>query len=403
MDLKDKKLVYVGTFLDNGGYAYMNREYVKGLLNRNWNVRIEAIQGPIEIDKDELDFFNKLRLYDENKKPIPILEPDVVKIVAHLPLINIPQFKKNIIYTMMESQKVNSTFIHNCNKFYDVCWTPTKYNADVFKEAGMDLPIRVLPIGIDDMFCQKNVLDDFCLNFKVFGPNNPPDQPRGYKFLSVFRWSFRKGFDALFKSFLREFKAKDDVSLVIMSRHAAMSHQPEFNEAVERDIQALIGEHAGPDSPPIYWCNDIIPTDLMPSMYNIGDCFITCSRGEGLGIPLLEASKVGLPLISPNHTGMTDYLTDENSFNFDVDEWVVCNEEPGWSGWVTRDFWGQKFPKFGDEKISQIQAIMRWVKDHPEIAAKKNKNMRKTIDGKYNWGKCVDTVERYLNTIFEEQ
>ena len=257
--------------------------------------RISAVGNTISPEKIEQIrtsvYADKNAWFDENineikYKRVPRMTPPpskALKVVCWLPLTNTPRPPggKRVIYTMMETQKVNATFINRCNSFYEECWTPTKYNAEGFKEMGMTIPIKQLPVGIDPIFNKINAIDNLHLNYDVFGAPDAPEMPEGFKFLSVFRWSFGKGFDALIKSYLKEFKKSDNTSLIIVSRHAAMNHDPAFKEAIKNDIRELVDKYGDGQSPPIYLCGDIIPMDLMPSMYNIGDAFITCSRGEG--------------------------------------------------------------------------------------------------------------------------
>jgi len=281
------QLVWTSTIFDYGGYALMSRNYIRGLTNRGYRVGVEAIRGTTEISQEEKEYFNsKRKLVKDNKgieKGIPYLNPNQINVVAHLPLWNVPKFKQNIIYSMMESKDTNRPFIERCNHYYDRCWTPTEYNKNDFKKNGMTIPITVMPIGVDDIYFNKNyIIKNMAFNFKVYSNKMVPDQPSGFKFLSVFRWSFRKGFDVLLKSFLSEFTDSDDVSLVIFSRHAAMSHDIRFSQAIENDILKIIKEHSNKNHAPIYWCSDCIEQELMPSVYDLGDAFISTSRGEGL-------------------------------------------------------------------------------------------------------------------------
>lgn len=388
----------------------MNREYVKRLLDRGWDVRIEAINTPHEIEKDQIEFFSSLgrgpnanwAIIDpvvEARNPAAMVPspPDSVRVFAHLPITRVPRPARGqrVIFTMMESQKVNDNFINGrCNKFYEECWTPTEYNKKVFLEKGLKIPCKVTPIGIDPSFHPDNAID-LNLNFKSYG-ENAPEQPTGFTFLSVFRWSYRKGYDVLIRAFLEEFKKDDDVSLAIISRHAAMIHKQEFRDAVDFGIQTEYNKYAKRNSPNVYWCGDIIPMELMPSMYNIGDCFISCSRGEGFCIPVIEASKMGLPIIAPRHTGFTDYLDNDNSYLFDVDEWVVCNTIPEWKQWITAEFNGQLFPRFGQASVEQVRKQMRRVKENYEEAQRKNEDLKKVVDQKFSWDKCTDLVEENL-------
>lgn len=419
---KDKNLIiWSSTIFDAGGYALMCRNYIRRLIDRGWNVKVEPIRSPVEIDQEEAQYFMNLC---ENPVKLPsghiasdiIVDPEVkkinpqakipspansIRVIAHLPLVNVPKPPggKRVIFTMMECEKVNDNFIHQrCNNFYEECWTPTVYNKSVFEEKGLAIPCKVAPIGVDEIYKEENAFD-LNLNYKVYGDGNP-DGPEGFVFLSVFRWSYRKGFDVLIKSFLKEFKKSDNVSLVIISRHAAMSHAQEFKDAIDHGIRTTYEEHATKDSPSIYWCGDVVPQDLMPSMYKIGDCFVSCSRGEGMGMPIMEASTMGLPIIAPFHTGFTDYLRENNSNLFYVDEWVKCNDIPEWNqGWITAEFFGQNFPKFGDETVSSVRELMRKVKENPEEAIEKNKKLQEVLEKEYSWESCVDRLEKYLEEL----
>jgi glycosyltransferase involved in cell wall biosynthesis len=63
------------------------------------------------------------------------------------------------------------------------------------------------------------------------------------------------------------------------------------------------------------------------------------------------------------------------------------------------EFNGQRFPRFGDSKAEEVGSLMRRVLDKPEEAKIKNENMKKLIAEKYNWDKCTDLVEKYIEGI----
>jgi len=395
-------IVWVGPHYEYTGYGRMNRRNVIGLLDRGWNAKIEAMRCPIDIPKEEMKFFQSL-LSSEKEKGIPIfMGKDVVKIVCWLPLKNIPKFFHNVIYTMMETRGVNQDFVNTCNEFYDSCWVPTSYYANVFEESGIKIPINTIPIGIDEIYSPLNIKDNLKLKYKVYYKNGLfPSDPFGYKFLSVFRWSYRKGFDVLIKSFLREFSSKDNVCLVISSKHASGIMDKRFTDAMENDILRLVEEHSLGNSAPIYWTKDNISYEDMPTLYSMSDCFCLASRGEGQALPPLEATRMGLPCIIPYHTGFTDYVSEKTCYQIDVDEWVVCNSIPEWNGWITRSFDNQEFPKFGEKTVEQVSALMRHVMNNPEEAKKKNKAFNDLIDEKYTWDKITNLIEERLNEVLK--
>lgn len=406
------KVVFVGPFEEHAGYSSMNRKYVKELHTRGWNMGVETMRCNFEITKEEAAFYHALR--NRNDRGLPILfhsdkkeENDkIVKIQCWLPLANIPKYKHNITYTMMESRLVASNMVNVINTFYNSCWVPTQYYVDAFKESGVKIPVHLVPVGVDEMFKRKNINPNAKFNFKVFQKSKPMrtgGKPQGFRFIAVFRWTYRKGFDALIKAYLREFKDSDNVSLVIVSRHVISSFRKDVYEAVQRDIETCVNKYGNKeDCPPVYWCSDNIATNDMPSIYHHGDCFVLPSRGEGVCLPALEASAMELPTILPYHTGFTDYVSDETCYKVDVDEWEVCdNKKPGWQGWATRQFVGQQFAKMGDKAVEQISSHMRSVYEDYEAGKKKNEKMREVINNKFYWPKCIDRAEERLTEILQ--
>lgn len=402
-DRSSQLVVIAGTHSDAGGYAYNNRNVFKGLHSLGWKMGLESIPGTQEISEKEIGWFNKFRLFNESNRPMVFPDTEAVKIFSHIPLVNVPQYKRNIIYTMTETRNPHPNFIKWCNKFYNELWTPTEWNRKSFESNGLEIPSKTVPIGIEmrpeDISNDKNAIG----NLKYIRYGDGPESPSGYKFLSVSRWSYRKGFDVLIRAFLQEFTKDDGVCLVIHSRHAAMSHHKNFYDYVKNDLQTYWDKSKRENSAPIYLCMDIVPAEHMPNFYSQANCFVSTSRGEGLALPVLEASSMGCPVIVPNHTGFTDYANENNSFQFGVDKWVVCDSIPEWrrGGWITPMFSQQEFPLFGEETVSEVRGVMRFVFDNPEEAKRRNDNLKSDIIKNFNWNTIISGIDTNLLEICE--
>ena len=48
--------------------------------------------------------------------------------------------------------------------------------------------------------------------------------------------------------------------------------------------------------------------DAMPKVYNCMDWYVTCSRGEGFGLPLIEAMACGVPCIAPRNSAQEELV-----------------------------------------------------------------------------------------------
>jgi glycosyltransferase involved in cell wall biosynthesis len=54
-------------------------------------------------------------------------------------------------------------------------------------------------------------------------------------------------------------------------------------------------------------------------MFVRADAFVLPTRGEGWGRPIVEAMSMGLPVIATFWSGMTAYMTVNNSYPIDID------------------------------------------------------------------------------------
>ena len=57
----------------------------------------------------------------------------------------------------------------------------------------------------------------------------------------------------------------------------------------------------------------------MPQLYASADAFALPTRGEGWGLPIMEAMAMGLPTIATNWSGPSEFLTQENSFPIPIE------------------------------------------------------------------------------------
>ena len=415
-DLKRKnKIVFTGNFEEYAGYAYANRKFVKELYDRGWDMGVEMIPCNRELPIEDLKFYYSLRNFANGRPSLYHFQDhkknqNIVKVVFWLPMASIPKYKHNISYTMMESREASPDMIRIMNTFYDSVIVPTEYYKEAFIYSGLEIDCKVVPIGIDEIYNRKNIREDAKFNFKVFikgketfvTDKKPDKKDDRFNFLSVSRWSYRKGFDCCIKAFLKEFKDDDGVTLILAIRHSASSSEQRFKDAVEEGIRQLVEENGTEKSPPIYWIWEDIPFADMPSMYALGDVFVLCSRGEGESMPTLEASMMGLPSIIPLHTGFSDYATKRNCFPINIDSWIKYEDDPGWFPHVIPQFKGQYFSKFGDSVVEQVAAYMRDAKDHWIEAVVTNYRMVEDIKEKYSWKRCTDLMEERLLEIVSQ-
>jgi len=194
----------------------------------------------------------------------------------------------------------------------DDAWTPSAYVRQVFLDAGVPPSrVTVVPNGVDpDVFRPR--LDPL-----------PLDTDRRVRFLFVGGTIFRKGIDLLLEAYLGAFRPHDDVCLVIKEHGAETSYR---DQTMAPDLERLA---RASDVPPIiYLARDLDDADLA-RLYSACDVLVHAYRGEGFGLPILEAMACGLPSIVPRGGACLDFCTDRTSLFVDAPRREFSEEELG--------------------------------------------------------------------------
>ena len=257
------EVVIKGHFLEAGGYAKVNRNLALGLLQKGVDVKVDIVgSSKVDVSENEIRDIMKLR-----QKPS--------KNALHLDSI-IPTYgaagtgKRKIIYTTVESSTIPQQFVESVN-MYDDIWVTSDFCSDVLKKHGVSKDIFVLPDSINtDLYKSIGTKYEFKPSLKKF------------VFVSVFGWSYRKGYDLLLKSFLKAFNGNDDVSLLIVSRFQGKTSN---SNVIQKEVSKYINEYGGNNPAHIVRCSRIIPESDMPSLYRACNAFVLFSRGEGFGLP----------------------------------------------------------------------------------------------------------------------
>ncbi|MFN3373045.1 MAG: glycosyltransferase [Chloroflexus sp.] len=223
--------------------------------------------------------------------------PPLIRSLQRLPIrLDVPQvvygrgelFCKNsgayrIGFTMLETDRLPTHWVEQAN-LMDEVWTPTAWGREVFLASGVTRPVYVVPLGVD---------------LAIFTPGpSRADLTDRTVFLSVFEWSRRKGWDGLLTAYRAAFRPNDSVVLVLKIDHRAAGNPL-------RELATALGEQAPPVA---VFYNQTFSPARMAELYRSADCFVLPSRGEGWGMPALEAMACGVPVIATAWSGTTAFL-----------------------------------------------------------------------------------------------
>lgn len=378
-DQKIAKVGWWGCFTDAGGYANMNREIVRRLHNHRIVPYIRIFNTINQVEPQMLDILNMYSGLSPKKGDHPF-------VYSYTPMPHEYHGGKRIFFTMMETASLHNVFSGHCNKYSDEIWVPSQSNKDIFLSCGIKKTIKVVPLGIDEiLFFGEDKKPSKLNQFVGLYGRSPQDGIAKFKFVNVAQWNFRKGFDALLKSFVNAFDSSDDVCLVFTTQYS--------HDVVKNDLDQFLPRTE--NLPQILLYNHIIPTVDMPGYYRNFDCYVHFSRGEGFSLTQIEAAASGLPVISCFHSGMSEYLTDQNSFPIRCDEVEKCSPRLGAVCFFYQD---QLLWKLGDEQISQGSEYMKYVVNNYDKALLKAGKFLLDVKSKYTWNKTTERVASLLQS-----
>jgi len=183
---------------------------------------------------------------------------------------------KKVCFTMFETDKIPDNWIPFLNK-YDLVLVPTEWGKEIFERCGVKTPIKVLNLGY---------------NADVYKYYDRPERDI-FTFLNYEAFTIRKGWHELFEAFKREFKPSEPVRII-------------FKTVAKEHGQNIVSLNQYPNMESI---NEGYSNEQMFELLKEADCFVFPSRGEGFGIPPLEAMATGLPVIAPNAHSIQEYFS----------------------------------------------------------------------------------------------
>lgn len=272
--------------------------------------------------------------------------------------------KRKIGWTMLEVTGLPRRWVDGCNAMDEV-WVPASFNIETFRNSGVTVPIHTMPLGVD--------INYFNPNIRGFRPSSK------FVFLSVFEWGERKAPEVLLRAFAEEFKHSEDVTLLLSV----------FNKDPLVNIPTEIRKLDLPDTAPItVLINPEFADYQMGSLYRSADCFVLPSRGEGWGMPVLEAMACGLPTITTNWSGPTDFLSEQTGYPVDYGMVPAVARCPYYEGF-----------EWAEPDIEHLKHRMRQVFENPVEANKKGLAAAQHVAANLTWEHAARRIRQRLIEI----
>jgi glycosyltransferase involved in cell wall biosynthesis len=230
----------------------------------------------------------------------------------------------------IETTAVSNVWVEGCNKM-DLVIVPSKHSKDGFVKAlyekmqnlpngqqqkvgelKLEKPMEVLFEGVDENIYKP--IDNSSLD-KV------DDIKEDFAFLHVGLWGKggygedRKDIGKMIKVFFESFANKKVQPALILKTNQATFSILDREECLSKikNIKSMFPKDW--NLPNVYLLHGSLSTEEMNKLYNHPKvkAMVSLTHGEGFGRPMLEASMVGLPVITSAWSGQMDFLSKTDS------------------------------------------------------------------------------------------
>ena len=351
---------------DGSGYADEARGIVLGLYRAGVRVHLEPFG--LQYDAQNL-------LSAEEREIFEMLKHQSIDMGRGAYFQHCPAHDFNVFMrcrhlvgrTMYETDSIPDGWRDYCEAMDEV-WVPSTFNCETFASGGVTRErLHALPGGIDT---------------DLFHPDAEPfalPQRRGFNFLSVFEWIDRKGADILLQAYLKEFRADEDVALILKTygrpeAHADMLPRLAYIDRAATRTAARRHATGGAANPGFSTGRGD------PEAVRSADAFVLPTRGEGWGRPFMEALACGLPVIATCWSGHLDFLREEICYFADNELRPVP-----WNNDVELSAGHQ----WAEVSVEHLRKLMRRVFENREEAKQKGLSGRAEMVGGWQWGSVI--------------
>jgi GT2 family glycosyltransferase/glycosyltransferase involved in cell wall biosynthesis/Flp pilus assembly protein TadD len=366
---KPVTVAWEGTYLDYGSLSHVNRQFAR-YLSSETGVDLSLVSTR------EMAGSNTAPELQELGRKLKTAPPAGVQVtVRHQwpPNWSRPAQGSLVVIQPWEFGSLPVDWVKAAENV-DEFWLPSNYVRQVYIESGVPAEkIVVVPNGIDPEVYREGV-EPLELTTK-----------KKFRFLFVGGTIHRKGPDVLLNAYVNNFTAADDVCLVIKDFGGKTFYA---GQTIEKQIKAL---QARPNAPEILYLTDEMPAAAMPLLYAACHCLVHPYRGEGFGLPVLEAMACGLPVIVTAGGSTDDFADEEHAYRIDAQRKGIGSEISGLKlaheGWLL------------EPDLSALGAAMKRVVANPEEAKHTGHAASEYVRREWTWQRAAQIAWARLQEL----
>lgn len=239
-------------------------------------------------------------------------------------------------------------------------WAYSNFVRDTYIRSGIPSErIQVMPLGVNPEL------------FSEVGPTMDLPGSGSFRMAFVGGTIPRKGIDLLLQAFTQEFKGNEPVSLIIKDFSPNTLYQ---DYSIRNQIQTLRQQ----SHPNLFYLSDNWPEAKMAAFYRSIDLLVHPYRGEGFGLPIVEAMATGKPVVVTGFGPSLDFCTPETAYLIHAD--LARGPKAQVDNVPTVDF-----PVWAEPDVDHLRELLREAVSNPTAAAARGHLGQQLIRQDFTW------------------
>jgi len=300
----EKSVILRAPVLTSSGYGVHSRQIARWLLSKDVDLTIQPVpwgMTPWILNPDRHSGLTGKMM--EKSTSVDDKNFDV-SIQVQLPNEWDPNLAKFNVgaSAVVETDICNPSWVDQCN-LMDLVIVPSNHAKKCLESSGeLTTRIEVVPESFIDEILKDDIEPlniDFKtkFNFLIVGQITASDSTCDRKNLgNTIKWIYEA------------FQGESDVGIIIKTNSGRGT---KIDRIVTRhNLSSILNQVGRKRFPKVYLLHGEMTDQEMASLYKHPDikCLVSLTRGEGFGLPILEAAASGLPVIATDWSGHLDFL-----------------------------------------------------------------------------------------------